>query len=73
MEDRIQKLEMRLSKLEIAEAVNHERYKNIQKSIATVEKQLSGMKTTMKTLVGFIIGPLAAGLIGWIVKGGLNL
>lgn len=58
--------EQRLTRLETSEQVAAERHKHIEKS-------LNGIESNLSKVVWLIVGAIIAGLVSFIIKGGLNV
>lgn len=63
---RIDGVEGRVGKLELSEAVNAERAKNMQASLSNIE-------TNTSRVVWLVVTGLITAVLGFIVKGGLNV
>tara|TARA_R110000751_G_scaffold65483_2_gene133952 strand:+ start:7132 stop:7341 length:210 start_codon:yes stop_codon:yes gene_type:complete len=65
MQDRIEGLERRVTKIEMSAAVAGVHNTN-------VEKRLSAIEDTLKWLVRLVFGALVLAIIGFVISGGLS-
>lgn len=63
---RLDGLDRRVIRLETAEAVSAERFRNIQKA-------LEGIQTSISKVVWIIITAIGTGVMAFVINGGLNV